>query len=57
MIREVTAYEAFVILRNVFLFGSIFCFGYRSASALCSLLSKVLCRFLSVHFQNQKKDR
>ena len=34
MIRQVTAYEAFVILRNVFLFGSIFCFGYHSASAL-----------------------
>lgn len=57
MIRQVTAYEAFVVLRNVFLFGSIFCFGYRFASTLFSWLSKALRRFLSVHFQNQKKDR
>lgn len=57
MIRQVTAYEAFVILRNVFLFGGVFCFGYRSASALCSWLSKVFHCFLSMHFQSQKKDR
>lgn len=57
MIRQVTVYEVFVILRNLFIYGFVFVCGARSAYVFMSWLYTVLSRLLSrltVHCQTKK---
>lgn len=57
MIHQVTVYEVFVVLRNLFIYGFVFACGARLSyvfmSWLYSLLSRLLSR-LTVHRQTKK---
>ena len=57
MIHQVTVYEVFVILRNLFIYGFVFACGARFAYVFMSWLYSLFFRLLSrlkVHRQTKK---